>query len=171
MCGRPGRQPRRWQRSGEGVAGISGVRRITDLGLEVPAPVGERPRSPAPSASFGRELGQARLGSIRERMQELLGRIDDLGARLAAEMTIANLRAYREAVRGFLAELQQAAVTVQTDLEWDYQAWQHRSLTVLRTVDAELEELGRMVLDHEQDRLKILAKIGEIKGMLLDVKL
>lgn len=147
------------------------VRRATDTGIEVPAPAGERSRPAAPQAGFRRELQQARLGSVRERLNEQLSRLDTLGARLAGEMTVGSLKAYKEAVREFLRDLQREAVSVQTQLEWDYQAWQHRSLTVLQKVDAELEELGRMVLDHEQDRLKLLAKIGEIKGLLLDLRI
>lgn len=137
----------------------------------VPAPAPDRSRPAAPAADFGRELHQARLGSLRERLAEQLARLDELGARLATDLTMGNLKAYKETVRDFLAAIQREAVTVQNELEWDYQAWQHRSLAVIRQVDQELDELGRMVLEHEQDRLKILAKIGEIKGLLLDLRI
>ena len=56
-------------------------------------------------------------------------------------------------------------------MEWDAQAWEHRTLVTVRKVNEDLEKLTEMVLAQEQDRLGILAKIDDIKGMLLDLRM
>lgn len=125
----------------------------------------------APAAAFSQELKTARLGLVRARLDEYLREIEALGARLADERTMGNLKAYKTAVRNFLAALQREAVQVQTELDWDYQSWEQRTLTVVRKVDDELDKLAHMVLDSQADRLQILAKVGEITGMLLDIRI
>ena len=40
---------------------------------------------------------------------------------------------------------------------------------VIRLVDQNLDELASELVEDEKDHLKILAKIGEIKGLLLDI--
>ncbi len=147
------------------------VQRVTETATEVPVPAGERRKVAQPETSFTQNLNKAKMGTLRERLHAQLVQLDELGGRLAKEMTIANLKAYKGAVKQFLQDLQKGAVSVQTSTEFDYQAWQERSLTIVEKVDEELEELGRLVLNHEQDRLKILEKIGEIKGLLLDIRI
>ena len=45
----------------------------------------------------------------------------------------------------------------------------HRVYGIIRLVDQNLDELASELVSDEKDHLKILAKIGEIKGLLLDI--
>lgn len=133
------------------------------------APVARAGRAPEGPA-FASHLQLVRADRARAHLDSLLEAVDGAAARLVEERTLANLRAYREAVRAFLAAVQEAAVAVQNEVEWDYREWQHRTLTVVRRVDAALEELAHQVMAREQDRLKLLERLGEIKGLLLDLR-
>jgi uncharacterized protein YaaR (DUF327 family) len=130
----------------------------------------ERSAGPAASGSFRSHLAGARIGQLNERIDRALKEIDELGTRLGQTFSLADLKRYRQAISGLLKDLTTNMVQVRTDMEWDSQAWEHRTLVTVRTVDQELEKLTQMVVAQEQDRLGILAKIGEIKGMLLDLK-
>lgn len=134
------------------------------------APVARAGRTPEGPA-FATHLRSARGDRARAQLDILLAGVDAAAARLVEERTLANLKAYREAVRAFLVAAQEAAVTVQNEVEWDYREWQHRTVTVVRRVDAALEELAHEVMAREQDRLKLLERIGEIKGLLLDLRI
>ncbi|MFO7171484.1 MAG: YaaR family protein [Bacillota bacterium] len=131
--------------------------------------VGRAPARPAGAADFHAQFQSARLTQARHRLDELLSRIDALGAELAERMTLGSLRAYREAVREFLRTVQEAAVQVETEMEWDYRSWEHRTLTIVRKVNQELEALAQDLMDREQGRLRLLERLGEIKGLLLDL--
>lgn len=155
-----------------GVSATSRIRGTTEAKVaRVPAGEGRQRPEGVAAGTFSGQLRSARLQQGRARLDELLADIDRRGADLAEDMTLVNLKGYREAVRRFLAELQRQAVSVQTEVDWDYQAWEHRSLTVIRQVDQELESLSRQVMEQEKDRLAILARIGDIKGLLLDIKI
>jgi uncharacterized protein YaaR (DUF327 family) len=131
----------------------------------------DRPAQAGARGDFRAQLVEARVGQLNERLDKALAEIDDLGQKLGQTLSMADLKRYRQAIAGLMRDLTTNMVEVKTHMEWDSQAWEHRTLVTIRKVNEELENLTNMVLNQEQDRLGILAKIGEIKGMLLDVKM
>jgi uncharacterized protein YaaR (DUF327 family) len=132
---------------------------------------GDRPAAAPPPGAFQDRLVEARAGQLNERIDRALADIEDLGARLSQSLSMVDLRRYREAVAGLMRDLTGHMLEVRSQMEWDSRAWEHRTLTTIQKVDDQLQQLTDMVLTQEQDRLGILAKIGEIKGMLLDVRM
>ena len=45
----------------------------------------------------------------------------------------------------------------------------HRVYGIIRLVDSNLDELASELVEDEKDHLSILARIGEIRGLLLDI--
>lgn len=45
----------------------------------------------------------------------------------------------------------------------------HRVYGIVRLVDEKLDELAQELVKDEKDNLNILSKIGEIRGLLLDI--
>ena len=45
----------------------------------------------------------------------------------------------------------------------------HRVYGIIRQVDKELDELAKELVKDENDNIAILAKIGQIEGLLLDI--
>ena len=45
----------------------------------------------------------------------------------------------------------------------------HRVYGIIRLVDSNLDELAQELCEEEKDHIKILSKIGEITGLLLDI--
>lgn len=134
----------------------------------------ERTERPAPGGArraFQAELSKASSLQWNERVDKALAEIDELGARLGQSLSMADLKKYRQAIGLLLRDLTTHMVEVKTQMEWDAQAWEHRTLVTVRKVNEELEKLTEMVVAQEQDRLAILERIGEIKGMLLDVRM
>ncbi len=131
----------------------------------------ERPAGAAAQGAFRERLAQAQAGQLNERIERAIAQIEQLGARLAESLSLADLKRYKQAVASLLRDVTHHMVQVRTQMEWDSQAWEHRTLVTIRKVDEELEKLTQLVLSQEQDRLAILERIGEIKGMLLDLRM
>jgi len=131
----------------------------------------DRAVSATSEGSFRDRLTKAQAGQLGERIERALAEVDQLAARLSETLNLADLRRYRQAISSLFKDLTSNMFQVKSEMEWDSQAWEHRTLVTIRKVDGELEKLTDMVLNHEQDRLAILEKIGEIKGMLLDVRM
>ncbi|MCR5720633.1 MAG: YaaR family protein, partial [Lachnospiraceae bacterium] len=45
----------------------------------------------------------------------------------------------------------------------------HRIYGIIRLVDQNLDDLAQALMKDEKDNLEILEKIGEIRGLLLDI--
>lgn len=132
---------------------------------------GERPAGAPVQGAFRERLARAQVSHLNERIDKALAQIEELGNRLGESLSMADLKRYRQAIAGLMQDLTSNMVQVRTQMEWDSQAWEHRTLVTIRKVNEELERLTDMVLAQEKDRLAILDKIGEIKGMLLDVRM
>lgn len=146
------------------------VRLGGDLTRIVTTGRGER-ATPVAEAPFRLHLAQSQALHFNERIDRALQEIEYLGRRLGESFSQYDLRQYREAIARLFRDLNQHMVEVRADLEWDAQAWEQRTMVTIRKVDERLEELSKLVLEQEQDRLAILAAIDEIKGMLVDVRM
>lgn len=136
--------------------------------------VRERPERNAAAAgrgSFREQLRAVQVGQWNDRIDAALARVDQLGARLAESCSTADLKRYRTAIAELMRDLTQQMVQVRSSMEWDAQAWEHRTLVTIRRVNEELEHLTELVLAQEKDHLAILERIGEIKGLLVDVRM
>lgn len=95
-----------------------------------------------------------------------LDAVDRAAAQLRRCPTLENLRAYREAIRAFLAK---ALSAYQVDEVRTFSRHGKRSITFLiRIVDARLDQLARIVLEDARDTLAIAAQLDDIRGLLLD---
>lgn len=146
------------------------VRRVGELTRIATTGRGER-AAPAGRVPFREQLAQTHATHFNERIDRALADIDRLGQRLGESFSQHDLRSYREAIARLFRDLASHMVEVRTSMEWDAQTWEQQTMVTIRRVDEKLEELSRMVLDQEQDRLGILNAIGEIKGMLVDVRM
>lgn len=146
------------------------VRRAGELTRIATTGRGERP-TPAARVPFREQLAQTHALKFNERIDRALGEIDRLGQRLGESFGQHDLRSYREAIGRLFRDLTSHMMEVRANLEWDAHTWEQRTMVTIRQVDEKLEELSRLVLDQEQDRLAILTAIGEIKGMLVDVRM
>jgi uncharacterized protein YaaR (DUF327 family) len=152
--------------------GMDRLRIGTDVVRPLPAVERtERTGEVARGSDFRQQLAEANVGQLNERIDKALAEVDELGTRLSESLNMEDLKRYRVAIAGLFKDLTSNMVQVKTQMEWDSQNWQNRTLITVRKVNEELEKLANMVLSQEQDRLKILDKIGEIKGLLIDVRM
>jgi len=148
----------------ERVRLTTGLTRIATTGN------GERP-TPVTRVPFREQLARAHALQFNERIDRALAEIDELGRRLTESLSQQDLRLYREAIGRLFRDLTHHMMEVRQNLEWDSYAWEQRTLVTIERVDQRLEELARLVLEQEQDRLAILAAVDEIRGLLLDVRM
>lgn len=146
------------------------VRLMTGLTRVATTGHGERAAASA-RVPFREQLARSHAMHFNERIDQALQEIDELGRRLTESLSQNDLRLYRDAIGRLFRDLTRHMLEVWQDLEWDSQAWEQRTMVTIRRVDQRLEELSRLVLEQEQDRLAILAAVDEIKGLLLDVRM
>ncbi|GEM_PF-990924 len=94
--------------------------------------------------------------------------VDAAAAKLKAELTLEALREYKEALREAVSRALAQTYAVQTETGFA-RGGKRRLLYVVRTIDAKLEELTRLLLARERDNLALIARLDEIRGLLLDL--
>ena len=104
---------------------------------------------------------QARLGTLMEE-------ITMQGDKLAKKRDIRDMKKYRGLIKEFMNEIVNRSHQFSRENFLDRRG-RHRVYGIIRLVDQTLDELAQELVKDEKDNLAILAKIGEIRGLLLDI--
>lgn len=137
------------------------------IGKNVQKP--DSPQSPVvQQKSFSDMMHQQDEQTNQEQLKLLFDKINQQGIHLSKSMTVRELRAYKLLVKQFLDETIRRGVALRDTKGWDRRG-RGKRYKLLEEVDAMLLEMAEQLLDHEQGRITLLDKIGEIRGMLLNV--
>lgn len=101
-------------------------------------------------------------------LQMLLKDIDMAGERLARSRTFKELAKFKTLVKRFVKEAVDFGMELKQSHSWN-QFGQGRSLKVVETIDEKLAELADELMKKEESSIDVLGKIGEIKGLLINL--
>ena len=107
-------------------------------------------------------------------LEDALDEVHQLGEKLKENPTLARIKDYRKAVGGFVRYILKNGFVLSREKLSGFKVLKLRpgeqpEVAVVRIVDQKLNELGRQVLENQQDQLAILEKIDEIHGILVDL--
>ena len=105
---------------------------------------------------------------LQEKLNGLMKDITAQGDRLAEHMDIRDLKKYRELVKDFLNEVVNRSHKFSRENFLDRRG-RHRVYGIVKLVNKNLDDLAGELVKDEKDHLTILSKVGEIRGLLLDV--
>lgn len=105
---------------------------------------------------------------LQARLSALMEEITMQGDKLAKKRDIKDMRKYRGLIKDFMNEIVSRSHSFSRENFLDRKG-RHRVCGIIRLVDENLDELARELMKDEQDHLAILSKIGEIRGLLLDI--
>lgn len=120
------------------------------------------------ASRFEAELTHEAEDQQRMRLEQILSRLEEQGRRLGQTPTYVELKAYRELVKKFMAEAVGGMYELETNTGWDRKGRQ-KVYTLVKKIDAALEELTEYVRHGQEKQLNILEKLGSIRGMLVDL--
>ena len=131
--------------------------------IQQPAPV-EQVQNTAPTDGSFKFM----LASLQERLTNLMAEITTEGEKLAKKRDVKDMRHYRGLVKEFLNEVVTRSHSFSRENFLDRRG-RHRVYGIIRLVDENLDQLAQELMKDEKDNLAILNKIGEIRGLLLDI--
>lgn len=105
---------------------------------------------------------------LQARLQTLMEEITMEGEKLAKRRDVKDMRHYRGLVKEFLNEVVTRSHSFSRENFLDRRG-RHRVYGIIRLVDENLDQLAQELMKDEKDNLAILNKIGEIRGLLLDI--
>ena len=105
---------------------------------------------------------------LQERLTAMLEEITRQGDKLAKHRDVKDMKRYRGLIKDFLNEVVNRSHEFSRENFLDRKG-RHRVYGIIRLVDKNLDELAQELVKDEKDNLSILEKIGEIRGLLLDI--
>ncbi|GKU77115.1 YaaR family protein [Paenibacillus sp. L3-i20] len=123
---------------------------------------------PIQAASFADVMIQQDAERTQEQLNGKLQDIHRQGDRLAKNMTVRELMLYRQMVKQFLEDTIRRGVGIKEVRGFDRRGRVKR-YKLLDEIDATLVSMAEDLLDSEQGRIDLLNKIGEIRGILINL--
>ena len=109
---------------------------------------------------------------LQAKVDMLLSDITAQGNRLAQliarHMDIRDMKKYRGLIREFMNEVVFRSHKFSRENFLDRRG-RHRVYGLIKLIDSNLDELAQELVKDEKDHIAILSKIGEIRGLILDI--
>lgn len=121
-----------------------------------------------PTHNFADLMQQQEEQRTHEELQRKLEDIRMQGDRLTRSMTVRELVLYRQMVKAFLEDTVRRGIALKETRGWDRRG-RGKRYKLLEEVDAMLVGMGEELLQSEEGRLDLLQKVGEIRGMLINI--
>jgi uncharacterized protein YaaR (DUF327 family) len=104
----------------------------------------------------------------KEQLEGALQRVDWAAERLSERMTLEDLWQYKRALQEFLELAVRLGLVVREETGRNRQG-RPQLLKLLAVLDERVMEMTDVLRGRERDRLRLLALIGEIRGLLVHV--
>ncbi len=113
-------------------------------------------------------LSNIEQDDLRGKLEGMIKDISELGDKIAKHMDVKDMRAYREKIKTFMNEAVSHSHNFSRENFLDSRG-RHRVYGIVRLVDEKLDNLTQELLSTEKNHMSILGKVGEIRGLLLDM--
>ncbi|NLY42685.1 MAG: YaaR family protein [Clostridiaceae bacterium] len=118
---------------------------------------------------FGQKLAEKREAvDIKQKLKNLLERIDVQAERLSNNMNIAELKEYKRLVQEFLHIVTKNSYRFEKQQFLDSRG-RYRVFSIVKKVNEHLDSLTKEILRKEKSRIDILSRLDDIRGLLLNV--
>ena len=105
---------------------------------------------------------------LAERLNLMMQEIVMQGDKIVKRMDVRDMRRYRTLIKDFMNEIVNRSQKFSRENFLDRRG-RHRVYGIIRLVDEKLDELAQALVSDECDKIAILAKVDEIRGLLLDI--
>lgn len=106
--------------------------------------------------------------ALVERLNLMMEEIVMQGDKIVKRMDVKDMRKYRSLIKEFMNEIVNRSHKFSRENFLDRRG-RHRVYGIIRLVDQKLDELAQELVKDERDTISILARVGEIRGLLLDI--
>ena len=119
-------------------------------------------------AAFSASLKKMENVNYQERIKVLVDKIQSQGEKLGKKADIRDLKIYKQLISDFLDEAVSNSHSFSKRNFLDRRG-RHRVFAVIKKINEELIELTNEVLKAESDNIKILQKLDDIRGLIMDL--
>jgi uncharacterized protein YaaR (DUF327 family) len=122
------------------------------------------------NSNFQEYYASARVKETKARLEALIRSVDEAGNRLKERMTWNDLREYKRRIKVFLEMVIKEGFAMKEETGFDRRG-RARLYRIIHEIDNQLTAISDALMSQEKDRMKILASVAEIKGLLINLSL
>lgn len=119
-------------------------------------------------SSFDVRLKQLKGTNVTEKLTNLLSDIDQQADKFNDKLYLGDLLQYKKLVQNFMDVAVRNTYQFSKDSFLDRRG-RHRVFSIVKEVNSELESLTKEFLKNEKDNIRILKKVDDIRGLLVDM--
>jgi len=105
---------------------------------------------------------------LQAKLTTLMEDITMQGERIAKKKDIKDMRKYRTLIKEFMNEVLTHSHAFSRENFLDRRG-RHRVYGIIRLIDENLDSLAQELMKEQKDNITILQKIGDIRGLILDI--
>lgn len=136
--------------------------------LKSEMPIAEGANRPVQQKSFNDVFHQQNEQKTMDELNRQIKEIHSQGDRLSKSMTIRELTIYRMMIKRFLEETARRGILLKETRGWDRRG-RGKRYKLLEEIDSALLSMADNLLSSEQGRIDLLGKVGEIRGLLINL--
>ncbi len=121
-----------------------------------------------PNSTFSNLMQDKKDDQKREELNQMLGEIKDKGEKLVDSRNLELLIEYKKSVKEFVNTAVEFAFEI-IDKKGHSRIGRTKILKIVSQIDDELVKLTDEFIAEERNRLNLLAKIGELGGLLTNI--
>ncbi len=118
--------------------------------------------------SFSETLQDSDAKRRHEVCTNLLEQIDTQSAELKKGATPAGIKRYRKLVQAFMKEALGRSYSLNQESHWD-RSGNRKVMVTVKRINQSLEEITEALLNKEKKHIDLVAKLDEIRGLLIDL--
>jgi uncharacterized protein YaaR (DUF327 family) len=142
------------------------IEQETRLGINNKQP--EQKTISTKSSSFTSLVETQRQKLQYNQLESMMTELDNAGERLVRSRTFKDLAKYKTMVKKFMKETVDFGMNLKQSHSWN-QYGEGRKLKLVETIDQHLVDLTDEFLKKDKSSIDLLGKVGEIKGLLINL--
>ena len=120
--------------------------------------------------SFSDTLRDSNVKRRSEACETILQELDALGERLKKGPNPSDVKKYRSLIGDFVREASGQSYDIHEEAHWDREG-NRKNFVLVRQINQSVEELLDAVMNQEKKQIDVVAKLTEIRGLLVDLYL
>ena len=133
--------------------------------LKSSSPVTMEKKQTTMKKDFSQSFNFAREHKSEEQLKEMHDKIKKKGNRLSITKCYVDVKAYKSMIKEYLTSVLSHMYSIKKDIRF----WQTQYFITVDVIDSKLEDLTRMLLSEEKEKLNVASTIDEISGLIVDI--
>lgn len=128
----------------------------------------ERQPSADTELVFQRQLTSMHEAQYQEYIEDLKNRIFEQGEALKQKSDICGFLKYRQLIAELVGEAASNAYQSSRSGGFDIKG-RHKVLTIIKKVNSKLDDMAQEILAQQNDNIKLLQMVDDVRGLLVDM--